>query len=93
MDRPIADSAVWPDFRAKYPHLEVVHSPVHASWLNGIEIYFSVLRRKALTPDDFVPWLNSLSVSTDSSALTKALPHPWKFTGELAALLEKLKPF
>ena len=31
----------------------MVHLPVHASWLNQIEIYFSVLQRKLLTPDDF----------------------------------------
>ncbi len=27
--------------------------PTHASWLNQIEIYFSILQRKALTPADF----------------------------------------
>lgn len=26
----------------------MVHTPVHASWLNQIEIYFSILARKAL---------------------------------------------
>ena len=39
--------------RAQWPHLILVHLPVHASWLNQIEIYFSILQRKALTPDDF----------------------------------------
>jgi hypothetical protein len=29
----------------------VVHLPVHASWLN--QVYFSILERKVLTPDDF----------------------------------------
>jgi hypothetical protein len=37
-----------------YPNAHMVHLPVHASWLNQIEIYFSVVARKALTPDDFV---------------------------------------
>jgi hypothetical protein len=31
----------------------VVHTPVHASWLYQIEIYFSVLTRKALKPNEF----------------------------------------
>ena len=31
----------------------MIHLPVHASWLNQIEIYFSVLQRKLLAPDDF----------------------------------------
>ena len=36
-----------------YPNAQMVHLPVHASWLNQVEIYFSVLQRKLLTPDDF----------------------------------------
>ena len=39
--------------QAQWPQLVLVHLPVHASWLNQIEIYFSVLQRKALNPDDF----------------------------------------
>ena len=36
-----------------WPNLVVVHTPVHTSWLNQCEIYFSVVQRKALTPNDF----------------------------------------
>ena len=36
-----------------YPNLVPVHGPIHASWLNQIEIYFSIVQRKALTPNDF----------------------------------------
>lgn len=39
--------------QAKYPNAIAVMLPVHASWLNQIEIYFSILERKALTPNDF----------------------------------------
>ena len=39
--------------RAQFPPVEVVHRPVQSSWLNQIEIYFSILQRKALTPADF----------------------------------------
>ena len=35
-------------------NLTLVHLPVHASWLNQIEIYFSVVQRKVLTPNDFI---------------------------------------
>jgi hypothetical protein len=38
---------------AKRLDLILVHLPVHASWLNQIEIYFSILQRKVLTPNDF----------------------------------------
>ena len=37
----------------QYPNLVLVHGPVHASWLNQIEIYFSTVQRKVLTPNDF----------------------------------------
>jgi hypothetical protein len=33
--------------------LMLVHTPVHASWLNHVEIYFSIIQRKVLTPNDF----------------------------------------
>ncbi len=39
--------------QTKYPNLVLVHGPIHASWLNQIEIYFSILQRKVLTPNDF----------------------------------------
>jgi DDE superfamily endonuclease len=34
-----------------FPNTIMIHTPVHASWLNQIEIYFSVVQRKLLTPD------------------------------------------
>ena len=36
-----------------WPNLILVHTPVHASWLNQAEIYFSVAQRKVLQPNDF----------------------------------------
>jgi hypothetical protein len=35
-----------------YPNAILVHLPVHASWLNQVEVYFSLLHRKVLTPND-----------------------------------------
>jgi hypothetical protein len=77
----------------KFPRLVVVHGPVHASWLNQIEIYFSVLQRKALTPNDF----SSLS-AVEERLLgfqryyeTIAQPFEWKFTrDDLSRLLAKM---
>ena len=37
--------------RDVYPNAQMVHLPVHASWLN--QVYFSVIQRKLLTPDNF----------------------------------------
>jgi DDE superfamily endonuclease len=35
------------------PRVQLVHAPTHASWLNQVEIYFSIVQRKVLTPNDF----------------------------------------
>jgi hypothetical protein len=36
-----------------HPTAELIHLPVHASWLNQAELFFSIVQRKALTPNDF----------------------------------------
>jgi hypothetical protein len=36
-----------------YRNLRLIHLPIHASWLNQIELYFSIVQRKAVTPNDF----------------------------------------
>src|SRR5205807_8084070 len=38
--------------RKAYPNAILVPTPVHASWLNQVEAYFSLLQRKVLTPND-----------------------------------------
>ena len=51
--------------------------PLHASWLNQIEIYFSVVQRKVLTPNDFAtlpPWNTICCVSTPLSSDGPAVP-------------------
>ena len=40
-------------FRRQWPAARVLHTPIHASWLNQVEIYFSIVQRKVLTPNDF----------------------------------------
>jgi len=36
-----------------WTNARLIHLPIHASWLNQIELYFSIVQRKALTPNDF----------------------------------------
>jgi hypothetical protein len=50
----------------------LVHGPVHASWLNQIEIYFSIIQRKVLTPNDF-PSLSSSQASFKPSYIRSAV--------------------
>jgi DDE superfamily endonuclease len=78
---------------AKYPRLVPVHGPVHGSWLNQIEIYFSIVQRKVLTPNDF-PSLAAvedrlLRFQTHYEQL--ATPFEWTFTrSDLQALMKRL---
>jgi len=41
------------ELETRYPNLILVHLPTHASWLNQVELYFSIIQRKVLTPNDF----------------------------------------
>jgi len=79
--------------QGKYPNLVLVHGPVHASWLNQIEIFFSVVQRKVLTPNDF-PSLHILEqrlLAFQSHYEVIAKPFEWRFTRQdLNTLLHKL---
>jgi hypothetical protein len=64
-----------------YPNAILVHTPVHASWLNQVEIYFSLVQRKVLTPNDFAS-LQDVEVRLHLyEELTNRDPRPfnWKF--------------
>ena len=78
----------------KYPHLVPVHGPVHASWLNQIEIYFSILQRKVLTPNDFSSLLalEERIMAFERHYEVIAKPFEWKFTRhDLAELLHRMQ--
>ena len=57
--------------QSRYANLVLVHVPVHASWLNQIEIYFSILQRKALMPNDF----QSLEILKKESSASNNITH------------------
>src|SRR6266487_2176741 len=80
--------------RAQWPTLTLVHTPIHASWLNQIEIYFSIVQRKVVTPNDFssLPQLADRLLAFQTRYERTAQPFQWKFTrGDFAAVLAKLK--
>jgi hypothetical protein len=70
-----------------------VFTPIHASWLNQIEIYFSVVQRKVLTPGDFAD-LTALEAALrgfQHRYETATRPFEWTFMRQdLAALLNRL---
>ena len=83
-------------FRSQWPNTVLLHTPNHASWLNQVEIYFSVVQRKVLTPNDF------LSLDDVSERLADferyyedvARPFQWKFTRkDLKQLLDRLAKY
>ena len=79
--------------QGRWPNLILVHTPVHGSWLNQVEIYHSIIQRKLLDPNDF----------DNTAALARALnqfehrynqiaePFDWSFTRQdLTELLDRL---
>ena len=78
----------------RWPNLRLIHTPVHASWLNQIEIYFSIVQRKVLTPNDFGSLAEVARRLNDFERLYNEVAEPfgWKFTREdLNAWLVRLK--
>ena len=76
-----------------YPNLVPVHGPVHASWLNQIEIYFSILQRKVLTPNDFscLAEVEDRLLRFQEYFESMATPFDWRFTRkDLAKLTTKM---
>ncbi len=80
--------------RSQWPNVVLVHTPVHASWLNQIEIYFSIVQRKVLTPNDFKS-LNELEqrlLAFQRRYEETASPFQWTFTRkDLTTLLAKIE--
>jgi DDE superfamily endonuclease len=76
-----------------HPNLKLIQLPIHASWLNQIEIYFSVLQRKVLTPAHAgsPEGLASAILGFQTRYQALAEPFEWKFTrADLARLLSRL---
>jgi hypothetical protein len=76
-----------------WPNLTLVHLPVHASWLNQIEIYFSIVQRKVLSPNDFLD-LGEVAqrlLGFQRRYEQTAVPFDWRFTrADLEDLLRRL---
>lgn len=80
----------------RWPTIVPVHLPVHASWLNQVEIYFSVVQRKVLTPNDFssLTEVEQRLLDFQNHYERIAMPFQWKFTRtNLDTLIEKLQPW
>jgi len=67
-----------------HEHAIAIHLPTHASWLSQIELYFSILERKALTPRDFTSGDEMVQriLAFEKRFSAKAQPFTWKFTAK-----------
>ena len=78
---------------AQFPNAIMVHTPVHASWLNQVEIYFSIIQRKVLSPNDFddLDVVVARLAAFETRYNQAAKPFKWKFTTtDLADLIVQL---
>jgi hypothetical protein len=79
--------------RETWPNAILIHTPVHASWLNQVEIYFSIVQRKVLTPNDIssLADLEQRLLAFQCHYERSASPFKWTFTRrDLHALLTKI---
>jgi len=70
------------ELKEQYSNLILINTPVHASWLNQIEIYFSILQRKVLTPNDVKNTceLEQRILLFQDYYMRTAKPFKWKYT-------------
>jgi transposase len=76
-----------------WDNLTLIHLPVHASWLNQVEIVLSVIQRKVLTPNDFTDLaeVERRLLAFQRRYQQTAVPFDWRFTrADLDRLLRRL---
>jgi len=76
-----------------YPNAILVHLPIHASWLSQVEIYFSIVERKVLHPNEFndLKEVEDCLMQFQTLYNSTAKPFQWKFTkADLDRVLKEL---
>jgi transposase len=80
-------------FATRFPNAVMIHTPVHASWLNQVEIVFSVIQRKVVSPNDFtdLDQVEHRLTEFEHRYNATARPFRWKFTtADLDDLLARI---
>ena len=78
----------------RFPNAVMVHTPVHASWLNQVEIFFSIVQRKVVTPNDFtsLDQVEDRLTAFERRYNQAARPFRWKFTpADLEDLMARIE--
>jgi transposase len=76
-----------------WPNAIMIHTPVHASWLNQVEIFFSIVQKKVISPNDFASTsqLAATLLAFTARYNQTARPFNWKYTAaDLARTLDKI---
>lgn len=70
--------------RKAHPNAIMVHTPVHASWLNQVEIFFSVIQKKVVSPNNFhsTKELSETLLAFIERYNRTAKPFNWKYTAD-----------
>lgn len=65
------------------PHVHIHHTPTHASWLNQVELFFSILQRRVLRNGEFtsVDELADKIINFIKAYNKKAQPFRWTYDG------------
>lgn len=88
------DQAAIKRLTKRYPNAVMIHTPVHASWLNQVEIFFSIVQRKVVTPNDFtdLDQVQDRLTAFEQRYNATARPFRWKFTpADLEDLLARIE--
>lgn len=78
----------------RFPNAIMIHTPVHASWLNQVEIFFSIVQRKVVSPNDFtdLDQVQDRLTAFQRRYNHTARPFTWKFTpADLQDLLTRIE--
>ena len=67
-----------------FPTAVMVHTPIHASWLNQVEIYYSIVQRKVVAPNDFtdLTQIQNRLLAFEQRFNATATPFNWTFTAD-----------
>jgi len=79
--------------REAWPTAVLVHLPIHASWLNQVEIYFSIVQRKIIKPANFadLATLAQRLLAFETRYNATATPFHWRYTkADLNTYLQRL---
>jgi transposase len=71
------------EFLAAHPHVHIHHTPTHASWLNQVELFFSILERRLLRRGEFgsVDELAERVIAFINDYNRRATPFRWTYDG------------